>query len=80
VETSPELTTKVPKLIEELQELSRQYPFNNDIPSRDKVINSLANLKNRKASNDIPPVILQHAKTECLECIFVSFLFTFLFT
>ena len=47
-----ELTTDIPEFVKDLQELSRQYPFNNDASSRDEVINSLAKLS-WKALNDI---------------------------
>ena len=61
-ETPNELTTEIPEFVEHLQELSRQYPFNNDIPSLDEDIETLAKLKNGKASNDIPPEILKHSR------------------
>ena len=57
-----ELTTEIPEFVKDLQALSRQHPFNNETPSRDEVVNSLAKLKNGKASNDIQPEILKHAR------------------
>ena len=57
-----ELTTEIPDFVKNLQEISRQYRFNNDLPSREEVISHLAQLKNRKSSNDIPPEILKHAR------------------
>ena len=57
-----ELTTEIPEFVKDLQEISRQHPFNNETPSRDEVVNSLAKLKNGIASNDIQPEILKHAR------------------
>ena len=61
-ELPPELMSDIPDFVNDLRELSRQYPFDNDIPTREEVVKSLSNLKNGKASNDIPPEILKHAR------------------
>jgi len=58
-ETPPELTTTIPEFVNDLQEISRQNPFCNDVPNREEIIKALSQLKNEKASNDIPPEILK---------------------
>ena len=53
---------KIPDFVAELQELSRKHPFSNDKPTRTEIVDTLAKLKNRKSSNDVPPEILKYAR------------------
>ena len=57
--TPEELSSNLPDFVNDLRNISKQFPFNHEIPSIEESQKHLHQLKNGKASNDIDPEILK---------------------
>ena len=54
-----ELSSNLPSFINDLRNISKEFPINHDIPSIDEIQKHLHKLKTGKASNDVDPEILK---------------------
>ena len=60
--TPEELDQNLPNFIEELQNISRRFPINDQLPTIKEIQKRLSELKTNKASNDIVPDLLKRCE------------------